>query len=256
MLGLIFDTFVACLDDYEVGECVSLLLLTGVALPPTPLSLPHPTVNDVVGNHLQVDRRGDVGSWVREAAMEGLDTVRRAMVLIDDGDIVVSPVVAGADSSSVAWTSSGGGDDGDDGDDGVGGHGVLLWTRARGTVMLARLAGQASEKIDRLRGVAGTIFERVVRSHPSSLVPAVPFRERLLALLDEPVVVADAAEAGDADGAMVAVARNWAIPTHTFPLMAKLMHLEPFLEPVRQSCCGCGCCVVMTLSPFRFTPSF
>jgi hypothetical protein len=92
------------------------------------------------------DNRGDVGSWVREAAMEGSEQLVR---------IEQRRVVAGAETNQL---------------------------RAMCAMLFPALVKQAVEKIDRVRGVAGAVLFRVLHgtSHEAGASTFDPFSPDLV----------------------------------------------------------------------------
>jgi hypothetical protein len=112
-----------------------------------------------------VDNRGDVGSWVREAAM---DALRRCTFILcrRDGVSVRTPPVAEdksepSDMDTNATTTT---------------HKLFDSTIAQDLV--AGIAKQAVEKIDKIREIAVRILHRILYNQ-EQFIPFIPYRELL-----------------------------------------------------------------------------
>ncbi|KAI3800449.1 hypothetical protein L1987_28540 [Smallanthus sonchifolius] len=92
-----------------------------------------------------VDNRGDVGSWVRTAAMNGLE---KCTYILSKRDKL------------------------------VGNESLLLFDANIATNLVGGLVKQAVEKMDRLREVAAKILQRILYSE-TVFVPEIPYREKL-----------------------------------------------------------------------------
>lgn len=93
-----------------------------------------------------VDNRGDVGSWVREAAMDALE--RCTYILCKYDDLVPSNQLCPLFDEKIA------------------------------TNLIKGIAKQAVEKMDKIRGVAARILQRIIH-YPQHFVPFIPHRETL-----------------------------------------------------------------------------
>eukprot|EP00466_Bigelowiella_natans_P001594 jgi/Bigna1/78286/fgenesh1_pg.53_\ len=93
----------------------------------------------------QIDRRGDVGSWVREAAVRAF---REIVPILSQTE----RFVRGEDSIDAQSSS----------DHPPSGH-ISLWTARMGTRLVCGLLKQLSEKISRTRREAGETFEYLVK---------------------------------------------------------------------------------------------
>jgi len=113
-----------------------------------------------------LDRRGDVGAWVREASMSALQSIT---VLA----IKTHPQLVTEETSSTIFR---------------------------------HLLQQATEKIDRTRAHAGTVFFNLLHHQPE--IPGVPERERLKGLFPHDKMQD----------------YNWAAPADTFPLFTQLLN--------------------------------
>ncbi len=163
------------------------------------------------------DRRGDVGSWSRIAAMKGLETLTYLTVGItsalphrDEGDYVLTRQTDSAKSDLIN---------------------VPSLSDCRSSVeekpkderpyfdekschaIFSALLKQLGEKLDYVRGEAGGCLERLLTCD-SPRVPFVPNREVLVKSL------------------ALETPKNWSNPAHTFPLLMSAVNIDEFLEPI------------------------
>eukprot|EP00112_Aurelia_sp_Birch-Aquarium-sp1_P000058 Seg1001.15 transcript_id=Seg1001.15/GoldUCD/mRNA.D3Y31 product="Tubulin-specific chaperone D" protein_id=Seg1001.15/GoldUCD/D3Y31 len=117
-----------------------------------------------------IDSRGDVGAWDREAAMSGLEKICN---LIVNTDLALCP--------------------------------EHICKR-----IMCSLVQQASEKIDRTRGCAGEIFQRLIHLKPK--LAHIPHHKELQQLFPE-------SEIGEI---------NWTVPAIAFPRMTRLLSLSSY----------------------------
>eukprot|EP00742_Colponemidia_sp_Colp-10_P003876 GILJ01004127.1.p1 GENE.GILJ01004127.1~~GILJ01004127.1.p1 ORF type:complete len:1237 (-),score=209.83 GILJ01004127.1:67-3777(-) len=96
-----------------------------------------------------VDRRGDVGSWVREAAMPAVEQFCYLLVRADQQEATGSE---------------------------------KYFTAERALSFVGKLLQQLMEKIDRVRDAAGAVFERFIRNQ-DPVVSNIPHRQRLESVL-------------------------------------------------------------------------
>jgi hypothetical protein len=129
-----------------------------------------------------LDNRGDIGSWVREASIKAAEAVVIQLAELDAARVTQT------DESK--WLSDG--------------HLKLV---------VERLVRQSVEKIDKMRDLAGSALERLVRSTNPPL-PALPRRSDLLVLLDRSDPI------------------NWASASSTFPLLINLLSMDEYARPV------------------------
>ncbi|KAL3695132.1 hypothetical protein R1sor_008783 [Riccia sorocarpa] len=132
-----------------------------------------------------VDNRGDVGSWVREAAMEGIERCTYLLCRIQTlrGKVVdTEKPMNGSEGSK---------------------YGCLL-TEAIGLQVIGGLAKQAVEKIDRVRDAAGSTLQRILLNcHvPDSCIP---HKQELKEIVSDDTTL------------------NWAAPADSFPRLVKLV---------------------------------
>ncbi|KAL2632493.1 hypothetical protein R1flu_003972 [Riccia fluitans] len=151
-----------------------------------------------------VDNRGDVGSWVREAAMEGIErcsyllcriqTPRGKVVKAETPRRKVVNIEEPTTGSEIMR------------------EGCLL-TDAMGLQVIGGLTKQAVEKIDRVRDAAGSTLQRILLN---SHVPEdwIPHKQELKEIVSDDSTL------------------NWAAPAVSFPRLVKLLKFSeyrPFL---------------------------
>lgn len=121
-----------------------------------------------------VDNRGDVGSWVREAAMDGLQ--RCASILCKKDSIVNSSGLDKAESASEQFESE------------------MIKNNQKHTLFDDKLAcsivggiiKQAVEKMDKIREMAAKILQTILYDK-TLYVPFIPYREKLEEIIPEKV---------------------------------------------------------------------
>ncbi|CAI0383425.1 unnamed protein product [Linum tenue] len=122
------------------------------------LSLYHLMKNEVMTSLLRalddysVDNRGDVGSWVREAAMEGLEEC--------------TYILSSVDSTIKSNTRESGSE-------------ILpFFDEKLATSVIGGIVKQAVEKMDKLREAAAKVLQRILYN-TKPFVPFIPYREKL-----------------------------------------------------------------------------
>lgn len=112
-----------------------------------------------------VDNRGDVGSWIREAAMDGLE--RCTYILCKRDSLSSSARPLGVEHlpnlSNDALVEN---------------DRSLLFDTNLATTLVAGIVKQAVEKMDKLREAASTVLQRVLYNR-EIFVPFIPHREKL-----------------------------------------------------------------------------
>lgn len=113
-----------------------------------------------------IDKRGDVGSWVREAAMEGLEKLTYILCKRDSisstrkSDMLES--VSKQPNSNVNEENQMG----------------LFFDINLATNFVGGIAKQAVEKLDKLREVAAKVLQRILY-HKEIFIPFIPYREKI-----------------------------------------------------------------------------
>ncbi|KAL5059648.1 hypothetical protein RYX36_031252 [Vicia faba] len=157
--------------------------------------------NEVMGSLFKalddysVDNRGDVGSWVREAALDGLEKCTYMLCKIDksgclsgksDDNEVKSLANPVADSMLNKNAE------------------LLLFNKNLATNLVGGICKQAVEKLDKLRAAAASVLYRILYNQ-MIYIPYIPFREKLEEIIPKE------AEA------------KWAVPSHTYPRFVQLL---------------------------------
>lgn len=110
-----------------------------------------------------VDNRGDVGSWVREAAMEGLETCTYILCIKDsNGKSHGVESVSERPNNDVADNS----------------QAVSFFDANLATNVIGGIAKQAVEKMDKIREAAAKVLQRILYNK-AIFIPFIPYRENL-----------------------------------------------------------------------------
>ncbi|KAL6642849.1 hypothetical protein ACP70R_021030 [Stipagrostis hirtigluma subsp. patula] len=144
-----------------------------------------------------VDNRGDVGSWVREAAM---DALVRCTFIICKRDSIASRTVPASDHEhdmEVNACSTA--------------H--QLFDSGIAQDLVAGIAKQAVEKIDKIREIAVKTLQRILYNE-EQFIPFIPYRE----LLEE--IIPNSTDL------------DWAVPTVSYPRLMKLLQVRSYSKPV------------------------
>lgn len=110
-----------------------------------------------------VDNRGDVGSWIREAAMEGLETCTYILCIKDsNGKSHGVESVSERPNNDVADNS----------------QAVSFFDANLATNVIGGIAKQAVEKMDKIREAAAKVLQRILYNK-AIFIPFIPYRENL-----------------------------------------------------------------------------
>lgn len=110
-----------------------------------------------------VDNRGDVGSWVREAAMEGLETCTYILCIKDsNGKAHGVESVSERPNNDVADNN----------------RVVSFFDANLATNVIGGIAKQAVEKMDKIREAAAKVLQRILYNK-AIFIPFIPYRENL-----------------------------------------------------------------------------
>ena len=112
-----------------------------------------------------VDNRGDVGSWVREAAMDALERCTFILCRRDIAALRTAPASGHESELSVMEVNSSSSAD-------------QLFDSGIAQDLIAGIAKQAVEKIDKMREIAIKTLQRILY-HQEHLIPYIPHRELL-----------------------------------------------------------------------------
>ncbi|KAF6174696.1 hypothetical protein GIB67_008751 [Kingdonia uniflora] len=135
-----------------------------------------------------VDNRGDVGSWVREAAMDGLE--RCTYILCERGSISFSRKTIDHADREVSHDK----------------EAHSLFDVSLATSLVGGILKQAVEKMDKIREVAAMILQRILYNEVP--IPCIPCREKL-----EEIVPRE-------------VKSGWAVPTFSYPRFVQLLQFS------------------------------
>ncbi|XP_043695428.1 tubulin-folding cofactor D [Telopea speciosissima] len=141
-----------------------------------------------------VDNRGDVGSWVREAAMDGLE--KCTYILCERESVGFPTKMPGLENTVLPESEISESD-----------HSHSLFDASLATRLVGGLLKQAVEKIDKIRETAGKILQRIL-SNESILVPCMPYREKLEEIVPNEVDV------------------KWGVPTFSYPRFLQLLQFS------------------------------
>ncbi|WJX15239.1 hypothetical protein P8452_05407 [Trifolium repens] len=142
-----------------------------------------------------VDNRGDVGSWVREAALDGLEKCTYMLCKIDKSGCLsgisdrneIEPVVHPLTDSMLKNNEE-----------------RLLFDENLAANLVGGICKQAVEKMDKLRETAANILYRILYNQ-IIYIPHIPFREKLEEIIPK-----------EADA-------KWAVPSYTYPRFVQLL---------------------------------
>lgn len=110
-----------------------------------------------------VDNRGDVGSWIREAAMEGLETCTYILCIKDsNGKSHGVESVSERPNNDVADNN----------------QAVSFFDANLATNVIGGIAKQAVEKMDKIREAAAKVLQRILYNK-AIFIPFIPYRENL-----------------------------------------------------------------------------
>lgn len=147
-----------------------------------------------------VDNRGDVGSWVREAAMDALQRCTFILCRRDGVAVRTAPVAedksetSDMDANAISTTHQ-------------------LFDSAIAQDLVAGIAKQAVEKIDKIREIAVRTLHRILYNQ-EQFIPFIPYRE----LLEEIIP-------SNAD-------LEWAVPAVSYPRLVKILQATCYSKPV------------------------
>ncbi|KAL6906534.1 hypothetical protein ACP4OV_004135 [Aristida adscensionis] len=147
-----------------------------------------------------VDNRGDVGSWVREAAMDALE--RCTLILCKRDNIALRTAPASDHESELS-----------DMDGNTCSTTHQLFDSGIAQDLVAGIAKQAVEKIDKIREIAVRTLQRILY-YQEQFIPFIPYRE----LLEE--IIPNSTDL------------EWAVPSVSYPRLMKLLQVSCYSKPV------------------------
>ncbi|KAH1063695.1 hypothetical protein J1N35_028682 [Gossypium stocksii] len=148
-----------------------------------------------------VDNRGDVGSWVREAAMEGLERCtyilckRDSMSSSRKLDILES-MLKQPNNNVVEENQM-----------------CSFFDVNLATNLVGGISKQAVEKMDKLREVAAKVLQRILY-HKEIFVPFIPYREKIEEIAPNETDL------------------KWGVPTFSYPRFVQLLQFSCYSRPV------------------------
>lgn len=148
-----------------------------------------------------VDNRGDVGSWVREAAMYGLE--RCTKILCKKDSVDCSNQSVGVESCS----------DQNNGDMAENNQKQSLFDANIATSLVGGIVKQAVEKMDKLREVAAKVLQRILYDE-ATFVPFIPYREKLEEIIPNRADL------------------KWAVPSFSYPRFVQLLRVSCYSKYV------------------------
>ncbi|MED6193962.1 hypothetical protein PIB30_024141 [Stylosanthes scabra] len=151
-----------------------------------------------------VDNRGDVGSWVREAALDGLEKCTYMLCKIDNS-ASLSGTSNGKEMESLVQPLN----------DKMpkNNQELLLFDENLATSLIRGICKQAVEKMDKLREAAANVLHRILYNQ-MIYIPYIPFREKLEEIIPKE------AEA------------KWAVPSYSYPRFVQLLQFGCYSRDV------------------------
>ncbi|XP_004497155.1 tubulin-folding cofactor D [Cicer arietinum] len=142
-----------------------------------------------------VDKRGDVGSWVREAALDGLEKCTYMLCKIDNSGCLsgksdgneIEPIVQPLTDNMLTSNAE-----------------LLLFDENLATNLIGGICKQAVEKMDKLREAAANVLYRILYNQ-IIYISYIPFREKLEEIIPK-----------EADA-------KWAVPSYTYQRFVQLL---------------------------------
>ncbi|XP_023000016.1 tubulin-folding cofactor D isoform X1 [Cucurbita maxima] len=148
-----------------------------------------------------VDNRGDVGSWVREAAMIGLEKCTYILCARDSNGFTKKLNSVGSEQESLHCEMS------------EKDQTNSFFDSAMATSLVGGICKQAVEKLDKLREAAAMVLLRILYSKVI-LVPHIPFRDTLEEIIpDDPNM-------------------KWAVPAVSYPHFVRLLQFGCYSKTV------------------------
>lgn len=145
-----------------------------------------------------VDNRGDVGSWVREAAMEGLETCTYILCIKDsNGKAHGVESVSERPNNDVADNN----------------QVVSFFDANLATNVIGGIAKQAVEKMDKIREAAAKVLQRILYNK-AIFIPFIPYRENLEEIVPNETDL------------------KWGVPTFSYQLFVQLLRFSCYSRSV------------------------
>ncbi|MED6133423.1 hypothetical protein PIB30_028079 [Stylosanthes scabra] len=151
-----------------------------------------------------VDNRGDVGSWVREAALDGLEKCTYMLCKIDNSASLSGTSNGKEIESSVQPLNDNLPKNNQE---------LLLFDQNLATSLIRGICKQALEKMDKLREAAANVLHRILYNQ-MIYIPYIAFREKLEEIIPKE------AEA------------KWAVPSYSYPRFVQLLQFGCYSRDV------------------------
>ncbi|CAN6460921.1 unnamed protein product [Victoria cruziana] len=145
-----------------------------------------------------VDNRGDVGSWVREAAMDGLE---RCTYILCEKQRLVERAGDHCSSNTEDCSLT------------VEANKFMLFDEDLAIKLVGCIAKQAVEKIDRVRSIAGAVLQRVLHSR-RTFVQCIPHRDVLEQIIPNDSKI------------------NWGAPNISYEVIVQLLQFSCYSKSV------------------------
>ncbi|XP_062091606.1 tubulin-folding cofactor D [Humulus lupulus] len=142
-----------------------------------------------------VDNRGDVGSWVREASMDGLE--RCTYILCKRASVGFTGISGEVESSSELLNS----------DVVENNQSTSIFDAILATSVVGGICKQAVEKMDKLREVAAKVLQRILYCKIVH-IPHIPYREKLEGIVPEKTDL------------------KWTVPSFSYPRFVQLLQFS------------------------------
>ncbi|XP_031483378.1 tubulin-folding cofactor D isoform X1 [Nymphaea colorata] len=152
-----------------------------------------------------VDNRGDVGSWVREAAMDGLE---RCTYIFCEKQRLIKKAAVHCSSNT------------EDHDFAVEANKFVLFDEDLAIKLVGSLAKQAVEKIDKVRSIAGAILQRILHNR-RTFVQCIPHRDALEQIIPNDSKI------------------NWGAPNISYQVIVQLLQFSCYSKAVLSGLVTC-----------------
>ncbi|KAK7269692.1 hypothetical protein RIF29_22426 [Crotalaria pallida] len=151
-----------------------------------------------------VDNRGDVGSWVREAALDGLEKCTYMICKLDKSTCLSGRSDGNENESAVQPLTD---------NMPKNNQALSLFNENLATGLVGGICKQAVEKMDKLREAAANVLYRILYNQ-MIYIPYIPFREKLEEIIPKEANV------------------KWAVPSFSYPRFVQLLQFGCYSKEV------------------------